>query len=78
MVANVLSAKSIAQINLQEQNLLESPSRPIVLLKKNESVDNYSTEIAPGLSTLGIMLPYTPIHYLLFNALLAIPMGVNG
>ncbi|VEB37342.1 hydrogenase maturation protein HypF [Legionella sainthelensi] len=68
MVANVLSAKSITQINLQEQNLLESPSRPIVLLKKNESVDNYSTEIAPGLSTLGIMLPYTPIHYLLFNA----------
>ncbi|KTD60627.1 hydrogenase maturation protein HypF [Legionella sainthelensi] len=68
MVANVLSARRFVQIDTPEQNLLESSSRPIVLLKKKETVSELSAKIAPGLNTLGIMLPYTPLHYLLFNA----------
>ncbi|CAM2921541.1 hydrogenase maturation protein HypF [Legionella steigerwaltii] len=68
MVANSLSAERVVTMNQQERDLLESVARPIVLLEKNDELSKYSSAIAPGLSTLGIMLPYTPLHYLLFNA----------
>jgi hydrogenase maturation protein HypF len=49
-----------------EAELLLSPVRPIVLArKKNESL---SALIAPGLNEMGIMLPYSPLHYLLLDA----------
>lgn len=67
MVANCQSAELFAEINEHEQQLLMSQSRPIVLLKKKNST--LPQAIAPGLSQLGIMLPSTPLHYLLFNAL---------
>ncbi len=67
MVANSLSAQHRVKITPQERDLLESIARPIVLLKKNNESNELCTEIAPGLNTLGIMLPYTPLHYLLFN-----------
>ncbi|KTC80297.1 hydrogenase maturation protein HypF [Legionella cherrii] len=69
MVANSFSAERLVTMNQQERDLLESIARPIVLLKKNDVLNTYSPAIAPGLNTLGIMLPYTPLHYLLFNAL---------
>ena len=65
MAANSKSAQDLVQINKQEQQLLESASRPIVLLKKKKEL----TGIAPGLNTFGLMLPYTPVHYLLFHEL---------
>lgn len=67
MVANVLSAKNIVEINEHAEQLLKSQSRPIVLLRKKSSTTLPET-IAPSLSHLGIMLPSTPLHYLLFNA----------
>ncbi|WP_454781836.1 carbamoyltransferase HypF [Legionella sp. WA2022007384] len=70
MVANSLSAKRLVTINPQEQDLLESMPRPIVLLKKNDELNEFNPQIAPGLNSLGVMLPYTPLHYLLFNALI--------
>jgi len=51
-----------------EKQLLENPQRPIVLLKKKSS-DNIAENVAPGNSRLGIMLPYTPLHHILFNEL---------
>ncbi|HZD60053.1 MAG TPA: carbamoyltransferase HypF, partial [Anaerolineae bacterium] len=50
----------------EEEKLLTSPARPIVLLKRRPS-SPLAPEIAPGLDTLGIMLPYTPLHYGLFD-----------
>ncbi len=73
MVLNTQSAQSIADINPEEQRLLTSPARPIVLLKQNDQ--SLPDTIAPGLSHLGIMLPSTPVHYLLFHALLRQPDG---
>lgn len=67
MCANIKSAKSFAEISSEEEQLLISWMRPIVLLKKSQQ-NNLSETITPGLSHLGIMLPYTPLHYLLFNA----------
>ncbi len=50
----------------KETSLLTSVQRPIVLLEK-KSGSTLPKEIAPGQNTLGVMLPYTPLHYLLFS-----------
>lgn len=73
MLLNLASVKSIANYNKQEEILLTSSERPIVLLTKKPNT--LPSNIAPGLSHIGIMLPYTPIHYLLFNALIGNPHG---
>ncbi len=66
MARNLETAKSFAEVNTKEAELLTSHIRPIVLLKK--SVDNYlSNLIAPGLHNIGVMLPYTGLHYMLFD-----------
>ncbi|MFW9886902.1 MAG: carbamoyltransferase HypF [Candidatus Thorarchaeota archaeon] len=55
-----------------EMQLMKTWRRPIVLIRKRtgstipqESLD----EISPGLDTLGVMLPYAPLHHLLFDKL---------
>jgi hydrogenase maturation protein HypF len=49
-----------------ERQLLESRERPIVILKRR-SESTVVAEVSPGQETLGVMLPYTPLHYLLFS-----------
>ncbi len=63
MARDVNSAKSIAVISPEEEEILTSPSRPIVLLRKKMEIEGVSS----GLSTYGIMLPYTPLHALLLE-----------
>ncbi len=53
-------------VNDAEQELLLSRARPIVILRKRRD-SPISPECAPGQNTLGVMLPYTPLHYLLFH-----------
>ncbi len=45
---------------------LQSPRRPIVILQRRPE-SNLSRSIAPGNESIGVMLPYTPLHYLLFS-----------
>lgn len=68
MVPDRKSAESFATVGKTEGELLESMQRPIVLLKKS---NNYwlSEHVSPGLDTIGVMLPYTGIHHLLFSKL---------
>ena len=75
MVANTMSAAHLVTVDSHAERLLKSPARPIVLLKQLD--ETLSPTIAPGLSHLGIMLPSTPLHYLLFNAMLGIPEGCD-
>jgi hydrogenase maturation protein HypF len=49
-----------------ERDLLQSSARPIVLLKKKPE-SNIVEEVSPRQNWLGVMLPYTPLHYLLFE-----------
>jgi len=49
-----------------ERELLASTARPIVLLKRKPE-SNITREAAPGQDWLGVMLPYTPLHYLLLE-----------
>lgn len=68
MARNLDVAKKEVKISELEEKLLLSPAAPIVLMeRKNWDYSELSPEIAPGLHTLGIMLPYTPIHHLLFE-----------
>jgi hydrogenase maturation protein HypF len=53
------------RLSPEEAALLESPAHPIVILDR-KGKDDLPPEIAPGIATLGVMLPYTPLHHLLF------------
>ncbi len=67
MVANTGSAETFATCSAGERALLETPERPIVLLRKNPGADAAFAGVAPGLAWLGVMLPYTPLQYLIFH-----------
>jgi len=66
MVRNLENVKRFANVNEEEEKLLSSPQRPIVLLKKKKGT-TISEQVAPGVPNLGVMLPYTPLHYLLLE-----------
>ncbi len=76
MLLNCASARLYAELNVDEARLLQTGERPIVLLSKTEGCDLELPEVAPGLSNIGIMLPSTPLHYLLFHELLGRPDGM--
>jgi len=66
MMLNMEQIKKFCEVSCEEERLLLSPRRPIVLLKR-KSEDSLPREIAPGNKYLGVMLPYTPLHYLLLK-----------
>ncbi|MEJ2054127.1 MAG: Sua5/YciO/YrdC/YwlC family protein [Calditrichaceae bacterium] len=68
MVEDIKSAEKIAKVRPVEQKLLTGEQRPIVLLEKLNDI-NIAGNIAPGNKRLGVMLPYTPLHYVLFEHL---------
>lgn len=49
-----------------EKNLLHSPEAPIVLLEARGAA-SLPSAVAPGAGTLGFMLPYTPLHWLILR-----------
>ncbi len=77
MVANVASAQTWVEITPAERTLTESVERGIVLLRKRSASDRMLAGVAPGLAWLGVMLPYTPLHYLLFHEAAGRPVGTG-
>lgn len=75
MLANVASIESHAAPTDDERALLQGRERPVVLLTRRTGNDAVLAGVAPGLDTLGVMLPTTPIHYLLFHEAAARPGG---
>jgi hydrogenase maturation protein HypF len=65
MVANPETAEEFCELDTQERELLLRPERPIVLLRRKSS-GRIPAEVAPFNKFLGVFLPYTPIHHLLF------------
>ncbi len=61
MAGSLEIAKQYVHISAKEEELLLSPARPIVLLRKIPQ--NTAPSVAPGMQTLGILLPYAPYHY---------------
>jgi len=66
MVPSVHAAKKIALVSEEEELLLTSIHRPIVLCRKREPA-SVSPQISLDNSDYGVMLPYTPLHSLLFE-----------
>ena len=66
MFANISFVKKYLHLSIEEEKLLTSWRRPIVLLKCKKTI---SEQLGLGLDTIGVMLPYMPFHYLLFDKL---------
>ncbi len=77
MAANLASIADWVEISPAEAELLQSPERPIVLLRKKPGADAALPGIAPGLAWLGVMLPYTPLHWLIFHEAVGRPAGTD-
>lgn len=76
MFAGTASATSYVQFSVGEPGLLNLPERPIILLKKRAACDAAMPDVAPDLHWLGVMLPFSPIHYLLFHEAAGRPSGI--
>lgn len=68
MANSVEVIKGFCLMSEAEEALLLSASRPIVLLEKKSDA-SLPRAIAPGVGTLGFMLPYTPLHHLLMESM---------
>ncbi len=68
MAGSVEFIRQFCFVSEAEEKLLLSERRPIVLLERKPEAD-ISDSVAPGVRTLGFILPYTPLHHLLLNGL---------
>ncbi|TRM77680.1 carbamoyltransferase HypF [Sulfolobus sp. A20-N-F8] len=68
MGLNVDIIKNYAYISRLEEEILTSPERPVVLLRKREENYELSKYISPGLDREGFFLFYTPLHYLVLDS----------
>ncbi len=66
MARDVEQVRSICHLSPEEEALLVSPARPIVLLERQPG-SGVAEEVAPRQRTLGMMLAYTPLHHLLLR-----------
>ncbi len=66
MARDVATVRQFAHLSAAEETFLTSKERPILLLQQKEN-NPLSPLVAPGNNTIGVMLPYTPLHYLLLE-----------
>lgn len=71
MMRDLDAAKKIAIFSSVEEKLMISPQRPITLVRKRPELYDALDGISPGLMNVGIMLPYSAAHHLLFQNLSA-------
>jgi len=67
MMPDLQTVDQYCLIDRNERILLGSYQRPIVILKRRPD-STLPASLTPGQDTLGVMLPYTPLHYLLTSA----------
>lgn len=65
MAADLDSVRGLVLCDAAEASVLESPARPILLLPRRPD-GGLAPSVAPGLAEIGVMLPYAPLHHLLF------------
>ncbi len=66
MAASLDKIAEFCELGPEESAALSGSRRPIVLLARRPG-SRISAEVAPGTPTLGVLLPYTPLHHLLFE-----------
>jgi hydrogenase maturation protein HypF len=68
MAANMEIVRSICDVSSDEEAILTSRRKPVVLLaKKQQGTLNVSRCVAPNVDVLAVILPHTPLHHLLLN-----------
>lgn len=79
MVADVEQAEQLCYVDDLERELLSSRARPIVLLRRKSAFSHEIADgVAPGNPYLGVMLPSTPLHYLLVQAMSGRPLVMTS
>ena len=68
MFKNPEEIQKVALLSQEEEELITSKERPIVIVSKKEET-NLAESIAPNIDRLGVFLPYTPLHVRLFDML---------
>src|SRR3712207_810071 len=66
MARNLDQVRQLCEVTPEEEALLTSPARPIVLLERLDGC-GVAEEVAPRQGTLGVMLAYTPLHHVLLQ-----------
>ncbi len=65
MFKNISAVERECFLSDAEKNFLDSPQKPIVLLQKK--FGSIAANVAPEINKLGAILPYTPLHLLIFD-----------
>lgn len=69
MARDIAMVAKHACLEPAECELLAAASAPIVVLDRRPGSDSIAPEVSPGQSSVGFLLPYTPLHHLLGRAL---------
>ena len=69
MFKDISAVKRECYLSDVEKSFLDSPQKPIVLLETRnlELGTNIAENVAPNINKLGVLLPYTPLHMLIFD-----------
>lgn len=77
MARDVETVKKHCRVSKEEEQILTGIEAPIVILDKLETF-SLPENLAPNLKTLGAMLPYTPLHMMLFDAEIDLLVMTSG
>jgi hydrogenase maturation protein HypF len=77
MVRDLGMARALCDVDDAAAAMLGSPAAPIVLLPRRAGAPSLDG-VAPGLTTLGVMLPATPLHHLLLRAVARPLVATSG
>ncbi len=75
MMPDLETVEQHCQLGEAERELLRSPARPVVLLRRRPG-SKIVREVAPHQDSIGVMLPYTPLHYLLLEQQQGFPQAL--
>jgi hydrogenase maturation protein HypF len=82
MLADLDLVAAYAELDDPQRAQLASPAAPIVLLRRRARPERGAVPIAPSVAPanplLGVMLPYTPLHHLLVEAVGRLPLVVTS
>jgi hydrogenase maturation protein HypF len=68
MARDLKVARGLIELSAEAEGPLQSSARPIVLAPAKSDLTQVDAQVAPESNEFGVMLPYTPLHYLLFAA----------
>ncbi|PKR76978.1 carbamoyltransferase HypF [Halalkalibacillus sediminis] len=66
MAKSIETVQRLCNLSKEEEKMLTGTEKPIVVLTERK-VDSLPESLSPELTSVGVMLPYTPLHHLLFE-----------